>query len=195
MTPWAAACLASLSLTISWDFPKFISILLVTLYNHLILCCPFSFCLKSFPASGSFPMSLLFASGSQSIGASALSFQWVFRKHSGKKQQQQILFYLVHGLNHVSRVQLFATLWTVACQAPLSMGFSRQDYWSGLPCPHSGDLPDPGMAPSPLMSSALAGRFLPLVPPGLSYYLINIIISPRINSLNISWFRCVQNLH
>ena len=50
-------------------------------------------------------------------------------------------------------------LWTVACQAPLSMGFSRQEYWSGLPCPPSGDLPDPGIEPSSLMSPALAGGF------------------------------------
>ena len=40
-----------------------------------------------------------------------------------------------------------ATPWTVACQAPLSMGFSRQEYWSGLPCPSPGDLPDPGIEP------------------------------------------------
>ena len=45
----------------------------------------------------------------------------------------------------LSRVQLFATLWTVACQAPLSMEFSRQEYWSGLPFPPPGDLPDPGI--------------------------------------------------
>ena len=38
-------------------------------------------------------------------------------------------------ISHFSRVQLFATLWTIACQAPLSMGLSRQEYWSGLPCP------------------------------------------------------------
>ena len=50
-------------------------------------------------------------------------------------------------LSHFSRVQLFVTLWTVACQAPLSMGFSRQGYWSGLPCPPPGDLPDPGIHP------------------------------------------------
>ena len=42
-----------------------------------------------------------------------------------------------------SRVSLFVTLWTVAQQAPLSMGFSRQEYWSGLPCPPPRDLPDP----------------------------------------------------
>ena len=51
------------------------------------------------------------------------------------------------------------TLWTVACQAPLSMGFSRQEYWSGLPFLSPGDLPDPGIEPASLMSLALAGRF------------------------------------
>ena len=48
----------------------------------------------------------------------------------------------------LSYVQLFATPWTVAHQAPLSMGFSRQDYWRGLPCCLPGDLPDPGMEPA-----------------------------------------------
>ena len=51
------------------------------------------------------------------------------------------------------------TPWTVAHQAPLSMGFSRQEYWSGLPCPPPGDLPNPGIEPASLMSPALAGRF------------------------------------
>ena len=50
-------------------------------------------------------------------------------------------------------------LWTVAHQAPLSMGFSRQEYWSGLPCPPPVDLPDPGMEPKSLTAPALAGRF------------------------------------
>ena len=45
----------------------------------------------------------------------------------------------------LSRVQLFVTPWTIAHQAPLSMGFSRQEYWSGLPCPPPGDLPNPGI--------------------------------------------------
>ena len=52
------------------------------------------------------------------------------------------------------------TPWTMACQAPLSMGFSRQEYWSGLPCSPPGDLPDPGIKPTPLMTPALSGRFL-----------------------------------
>ena len=50
-------------------------------------------------------------------------------------------------LSHLSRVQLFMTPRTVARQAPLSMGFSRQEYWSGLPFPFPGDLPDPGIEP------------------------------------------------
>ena len=60
----------------------------------------------------------------------------------------------------LSHVHLFATPWTVARQAPLSMGFSREEYWSGLPCPPPGDLPDPGIEPKSLMSPALAGGFL-----------------------------------
>ena len=47
----------------------------------------------------------------------------------------------------LSHVQLFATPWTVAYQAPPSMGFSRQEYWSGVPRPSPGDLPDPGIEP------------------------------------------------
>ena len=65
----------------------------------------------------------------------------------------------VRVLRHFSHVQLFATLWTVACQAPLSMGFSRQEYWSGLPCTSPGHLPDPGSKPVSLMSPALACEF------------------------------------
>ena len=56
----------------------------------------------------------------------------------------------------LSRVSLFATLWTVARQASPSMGFSRQEFWSGLPCPPRGDLPNPGIE---LMSPALSGGF------------------------------------
>ena len=51
------------------------------------------------------------------------------------------------------------TPWTVACQAPLSMGFSRKEYWNGLPFPPPGDLPDPMIKPMSLMSSTLTGGF------------------------------------
>ena len=63
----------------------------------------------------------------------------------------------------LSHVQLFVTLWTIAHQAPLSMGFSRQEYWSGLPCPPPGDLPNSGTEP---MSPALASRLFTTEPPG-----------------------------
>ena len=64
-----------------------------------------------------------------------------------------------------SHVRLSVSLWTVAHQAPLSLGFSRQEYWSGLPHPSPGDPPDPGIEPTSLMSPALAGASLPLAPP------------------------------
>ena len=58
-------------------------------------------------------------------------------------------------LNHFSCVRLLATLWSVACQAPLSMGFSRQEYWSGLLCAPLEDLPDPGIEPASPATPAL----------------------------------------
>ena len=58
-------------------------------------------------------------------------------------------------LSCFSCVRLFATLWTVACQAPLSEGFSRQEYWGGLPCPPPGDLSDPGIKPASSVTPAL----------------------------------------
>ena len=63
----------------------------------------------------------------------------------------------------LSHFQVFATLWTVAHQVPLSMGFPRQECWSGLPFPPPGDLPDPGIKPR---SPALAGGFSAAEPPG-----------------------------
>ena len=69
-------------------------------------------------------------------------------------------------LSLFSHIQLFATLWTVAHQAPLSMGFSRQESWSGWPCTPPGDLPDPEIKPETLMSPALAAGSLTLAPPG-----------------------------
>ena len=60
-----------------------------------------------------------------------------------------------------------ATPRTVALQALLSMGFSRQEYWSGLPFPSPGDLPDPGIEPASLVSPALVGGFFTPAPPGM----------------------------
>ena len=78
----------------------------------------------------------------------------------------------------LSRVQPFATLWTVALQAPLSVGFSRQEYWSGLPFPTLGDLPNPGIEPtSQTQVSLILGRFFTAEPP------------------DNPWFRVLMNIH
>ena len=71
-------------------------------------------------------------------------------------------------LSCFSCVQLFVTLWTVAQQVPLSMGFSKQEYWSGLPCPFPEDLPGPGIEPTSHVSCIGRQVFLPLAPPGKS---------------------------
>ena len=75
----------------------------------------------------------------------------------------------MHASMHVSHFyhfRLFATLWIVARQVSPSMGFSRQEYWSGLPCPPPGIFPDRGIEPVSLMSPALAGRFFTTRPSG-----------------------------
>ena len=77
-----------------------------------------------------------------------------------------------------SHVQLCVTLWTTACQALLFMGFSRQEYWSGLPCPSLGDLPDLGIEPISLISSTFGGGSF----------------SPRATWEAISGYQC-QNLN
>ena len=66
------------------------------------------------------------------------------------------------------------TPWTVALQAPLSMGFPRQEYWSGLPFPSPGDLPDPGIEPESLVFPALAGRFFTAESPLKYNQLLNV---------------------
>ena len=69
-------------------------------------------------------------------------------------------------LSHFSRVQLFVTPWTVACQAPLSTGFSRQEYWINLPFPPPGNLPNLGIKPMSLEAPVLAGGFFTTEPFG-----------------------------
>ena len=83
------------------------------------------------------------------------------------------------NVKSLSHVQLFATPWTVAYQGPLSMGFSRQEYWSGLPFPAPEDLHNPGIKPASLVSPALAGRFFTTEPPGCVY------VNPDSNSFLI----------
>ena len=80
---------------------------------------------------------------------------------------------------YIQCVQLFVTLWTAACPAPLSTGFFRQEYWCGLPFPPPGDLPNPGIEP---MSPALARGFFTTEPPGkphgLQYSKLNLFLDP-----------------
>ena len=86
-------------------------------------------------------------------------------------------------------VWLFVTTQTVACQAPPSRGFPRQEYWSGLPFPSPGDLPNPGMEPA---SPALAGRFFITEPPGKPWALS--ILRPKAVHLSSSYFSSKQHL-
>ena len=88
----------------------------------------------------------------------------------------------------VTSVQLFSTPWTVAHQAPLSMGFPRQEYWSGLPFPSPGDLPDPGIK---LVFHVLAGGFFTTEPAGMPinmymYIYRNLCLHMKTSGLKIS---------
>ena len=71
----------------------------------------------------------------------------------------------------LSRIQLFVTPWTIACQASPSMEFSRQEYWSGLPFPTLEDLPDPRIEPVSSVSPVLAGKSFTTEPPGKPHYI------------------------
>ena len=94
----------------------------------------------------------------------SLSCILVNRKVSADERWEEIGHEVAYGLccaglNHFIHVHLPEILWTVAHQAPLSRGFSRQEYWNGLPCSHPNDLPNPGIEPVPLTSLALVDRF------------------------------------
>ena len=93
----------------------------------------------------------------------------------------------------LSHVRLFVTPWTVAYQALLSMGFSRQEYWSELPFPSSGDLPDPRIEPVSSGSPALAGGFFTTAPP--KWKVSNPILVPFNATLNNSpWSKQMKHL-
>ena len=84
-----------------------------------------------------------------------MKHSWLFIQHLGSPSG---------GSGLVAKLCLtLATPWTVVCQAPLSVGFPRQEYWSGLSCPTPGDLPNPGIEPT---SPALTGGFFTDEPPG-----------------------------
>ena len=124
--------------------------------------------------------------GLQSIGSQRVRHDWVtnpFLSHETRRRCFKFLSFLliyptqsseskmnlfripvlVCRISRFSHVRLFVTPWTAAHQSPLSMGFSRQEYWSGLPFPSPGDLPDPGIEP---VSPALEADALTSEPPG-----------------------------
>ena len=105
--------------------------------------------------------------------------QFLVELKFGKKLALQICLYSPHSLElsvkkkrnmlcSISHVLLCVTPWTAACQAPLSMGFPRKEYWSGLPLFPPGDLSDPGIEFMSLTSLALQADSLPTEPPGKS---------------------------
>jgi len=134
-TPWTVAHQASLPSPTPWVYSNSCPLSQwchPTISSSVV---PFSSCLQSFPTSGSFQMSQLFASGV--------------------------------CVKSLSRVWLSAIPWTVARQAPLSMEFSRQEYWSGLPFPFPGDLPNPDIKPrSPTLQADALSSEPPGKPPG-----------------------------
>ena len=103
-------------------------------------------------------------------------------------------------LSRFSLVWLFATLWTVACLASSSMGFSRQEHWSGLPCPPPRDLPDQGIEPHLLCLLHWQVGSLPLAPSGRSVSISKYIdilrnfISPLWYISNINAYKCAPNI-
>ena len=91
---------------------------------------------------------------------------------------------MVNRVKLLSHIQLFATAWTVAYQAPQSMGFSRQEYCSGLPFPSPEDLPDPGMEPG---SPTLQADALPSKSPGKPQTVKNLPAIPETRILSLGW--------
>ena len=98
--------------------------------------------------------------------------------------------YFVCVLRHI---RLFATLWTVAHQVPLSIGFIRQEYWSGLPFPPPGDLPFSGIEPESPVSPELAGRFFTTEPPGGAGLIPGSGRSPGGRNGNLLQYSCLGN--
>ena len=154
--PWTAACQAALSFTISLSLLKFMSIELVMLSNHFILCHSLLLSPWIFPSIRVFSNEL------------TLYIRWPkywrfnFSINSSNEHSRLISFRIdwfdllaIQGIASggggdglVTKSCLtLVTPWMVACQALLSMGFSRQAYWSGLPFPSAGDLPEPGIEP------------------------------------------------
>ena len=184
MSPWTAACQASLSITNSWSLLRIMAIESVMPSNHLIHCCPLPLLPSIFlsirvfsnelalhirwPKFWSFRFSI--SPSNDYSGLISFRINWLnllavqgtlkslLQHHRSKASILRCSAFFTVQLSHpYSHIQLFATLWTTSHQAPLSLGFSRHEYWSGLPCSFPGDLPDPGIEPVSLTSLAMAG--------------------------------------
>ena len=107
-------------------------------------------------------------------GSSALQVDSLSTEPPGKPLKPRSTPIAVFVVQLLSCVRLFATLWTLACQTPLSLGFFRQEYWSGLPFPSPGDLPSPGIEP---WSPALQADSLPAELPVLAF---SVLLEPPI---------------
>ena len=97
--------------------------------------------------------------------AQSINVAWLLTRKGTRRAKEAYGWFAFVCAQLLSQVRLCATLWTAAFQAPLSIGFSRHEYWSGLPCPPPGDLPDPAIELMSFASHALAGRFFTLAPP------------------------------
>ena len=126
-------------------------------------------CEVTFPGSGRYCVDLSSWWWDSTVQSTSVNLKhWIV-----SSWQKPPLVYIMSQVKvkSLSRVRLFATPWTVAYQAPLSVGFSRQEYWSGLPLPSPWNLPDPGIEPRSL---TLQADSLPSKPPGKPYIMSNL---------------------
>ena len=177
VTPWTAVCQASLSITNCWSLLNLMSIESVMPSNHLILCCPLLLPPSIFPSIRVFSiesalrirwpkywsfrwLAYLFGDSSPPecnfLGAKILSPLFKIPPMALRACAPQIPEF-IKWMNRWMCVRACSVTSVVSdslrpCQAALSMKFCRQEYWSGLPCPPPGDLPNPGIEPTSLMS-------------------------------------------
>ena len=98
-------------------------------------------------------------------------------------------------LSCFSHIWLFVTLWTVSHKAPLSVGFSRQEYWSGLLCPPPGDLPNPGIKSASLMSPALVSGWFTASTTSEAWIFTLVYCNAATSWVTRIHFSCLENVH
>ena len=111
----------------------------------------------------------------------------VVGKYCKQQAKKKISTHKLKWVKSLSRVWVFATPWTAACQAPPSMGFSRQEYWSGVPFPSPGDLPNPGIEPR---SPTLQADALTSEPPGNLFIIWNFLSWQKRQTRDLTCLLC-----